>query len=161
LEVGFLLSNTHTHTCHECAHDHQGRKCDVHTHTYTHTCHECAHDHQWRKRDVQPRAEAAREDAGQAIDGEQVDDKGVTSPAHHHVQVTQDQASSPCQGPCVQRLQAHACKERRMLWVCVPSKHALRFISVTHRPVAHARDPVFSVCKHMRARSGVRSGSSS
>lgn len=69
------------------------------------TCNERAHDHKRGECDVQPGAEAPRHNAGQAEDGQQVDDKGVAAPAHDHVQVAQHQGCRPGQRAGVERLQ--------------------------------------------------------
>ena len=58
-----------------------------------------ADDDEGRVRDVQARSQPPRDHAGEAVDGEQVDDERVAAPGGDHVEVRERERGGPRQGP--------------------------------------------------------------
>lgn len=65
---------------------------------------ERAVDEQRRVRDVEARGEAAAGDGGEAVEGQEVDDKGVAAPGEDHVAIRRRERHRPRERARVQRL---------------------------------------------------------
>ena len=59
------------------------------------TCANGAHDNEWSIGDIKAVGQAAGEDTGQAMDGQEIDDEAVAAPGHDHVQVGQGAGRCP------------------------------------------------------------------